>query len=588
MQKRLVWLEYLGVIGIWFLIFGDLAFSHLAFVDYVSPEFLDIGKSLVMSNYTAFPVFFWGLELIARVLGILPWLFQFSILITLLISWTYIRKLAVQGNKHEAWAWLFGLIFFFNPFVYSRIMVGQIGVLLAYLLLPMYLYYVFSLIENNFSLKYLGKTALTSALAASLSLQFFAFHLLIFFVAFLWMCLYKRPVSRKQIWSVVIFLFLLMACNAYWLQGLWGNPIFSASDVRHESFFAPQPSSGIPAVAKILGMYGFWREESYLTPWQLWPAWIWYCLLAVLAFLGILGYYWSSPSSKFKSRCYYTLFWLGLLLGTGASHPYTAPVFSWFFDHLPLFNGFRDSHKFVALLALGYAGLIPEFLLAVKNKLMTSKARNVKIGILFLLFAIFIVCFTYPLIGLHHQLRPMEYPQEYTHLDTYLEQHPTSGYAIYLPWQLYLTYTWSKNSSSDGRIAVPMNRIVHRPVIIGPDEYGAENELSSSISFCLEIENLECLKEMGVSTIIKDVCTGYPENYTWINSTETFNEGCLHVYEYSSAEISSPSIPGRFILGLMISVGLVIYFLFQDILLHTLSRPGRTDTLPATYKLPRQ
>jgi len=45
-------LDYILVIILWFLIFGNLAFSSLMLVDYTPSAVADLTKNLEMSNYT--------------------------------------------------------------------------------------------------------------------------------------------------------------------------------------------------------------------------------------------------------------------------------------------------------------------------------------------------------------------------------------------------------------------------------------------------------------------------------------------------------------------------------------------------------
>jgi hypothetical protein len=260
------------------------------------------------------------------------------------------------------------LILIFNPFLYSRIMVGQLGMILAYLLAPVYLYYLFNFFKSP-DLKSSIKAALAFTLTASFQPQFFAFNILFFMVAMF----YNRDKVKAMIKpALILFLFILLL-NAYWLQGFFSNTIFSAIDESHERFFAPKYVSGVSTTARVIGMWGFWREAAYITTYRTLPSVLWHILTFMLPVLMILGYM-HNPDRK--ANFFLTIWLIGLLLALGISHTVTEPIFNFLFEHLPFFSGFRDSHKFTALMALGYAYLIPGGIKAIQSYISRIHKRT--------------------------------------------------------------------------------------------------------------------------------------------------------------------------------------------------------------------
>ena len=308
---------------------------------------------------------------------------------------------------------------------------------------------------------------------------------------------------------------------------------------NHEDFFKPTLSQNVPAVAKIIGMWGFWREAAHETTYNILPLPVWYLSIAALIFLLIASYHYKKEED---SKFFYILFWIGLILGTGAAHPLTANLFNYLFNNLPFFNGFRDSHKFTALIALAYAFLIP--------KLTKSNIQRI------LIIALILIT-TLPLITI--PVTNTDYPESYEELNTYLNQQEINGHIIYLPWQQYLSYTWTKDTTSDGRIGVPINEVTNEPVIEGPDEYGGNSGIRLEISNCKN--NKECLKNLGIQYIIKDTCAIYPDNYEWLTNPEYEND-CLKLYNLEGTK-QKQSIPLRFTFSIIISLLTFIYVVKQ-------------------------
>ncbi|MFA5993113.1 MAG: hypothetical protein WC796_05395 [Candidatus Pacearchaeota archaeon] len=560
MKKPTVYLEYLAIIILWFLILGKNILSSMVFLDYTYPTFFDLGKNLLLSNYN---YNFYLLDLVKlplSLLGLTQILVSLSFLICMLVSYFYIKRISKSQDLDSIFSLLFALIFFFNPFVYSRIMTGQIGVLFSYLLMPVFIFYLFSLFENNLNKKSIIKLVLAFTIASSFSLQFFVFNFIIFLFASFWLYFYKpdkpekKPKLKKYFSVFGILIILTILLNLFWLQAMVfsNSSIFSSIDSSHEEFFSPKLSQGFPAIAKIIGMSGFWREVGYKTTFNSLPSVIWYTITFTLLILMLGGYY--SNHEKKHAKIFYSLWWVGVIFATGISHPYTAPLFDFLFKNLPFFNGFRDSHKFVALIALSYAYLCPLGLVKLTQKLKSNKEKILKYTLV-IIFAVFILFYSFPLIFLSNQIQPVSYPSEYAQLNSYLEKQDITGYVVYLPWQNYLTYNWTTKASSDGRITNPINSIVKEPVIVGSDRWGSTDLFRKQITQCLTNQDTKCLENLKIEYVIKDRCALYFDSYSWLNSSPEFSEGCveLHKLDYSGSKVTYPT-PKLFIISLLISL----------------------------------
>ena len=516
---------------IFILIFFNVLFKPLVLLDYSYYTINPVIKNQIYSNFQgAIPYDLLNLLLFPFA----SLFFQISFFLFSLIAFHYLKKLSKKPM-------LSFIIFIFNPFIYSRIMVGQIGVILSYLLLPMFFYHLINFLEKKEKSEYI--LALSLSAVCAFSLHFFALCMMAFVIGLI---TYKTFNIKK----IAFFLLLVLTINAYLLQGLTSRSIFSSINLSHQSFFSPKPSGFLSTPLKIIGLYGFWREAGYITAYTMFP----FLLFALLALaILILAVSSSFISQKKRTTFLYALMVISLLLAIGASTSLTKPLFDFLFNNIPFFNGLRDSHKFVSFIALSYSLLIPITVEHIEKKF---KIKHIALAVI-LLFIIY----SFPMIGLFGQIKGIEYPNEYLVLKGYAQEHNISGKIIYLPWQTYLTYNWSMGAGSDGRIVNPINKILKQIVYIGPDEWGQTTKIQEDIANCLSDQSIVCLEELGINYAIKDCCAFYPENYSWINQT-VFEEGCVSLnYIQEEKEISKTIVPKRFILGLTISFVSIIYSL---------------------------
>lgn len=182
------------------------------------------------------------------------------------------------------------------------------------------------------------------------------------------------------------------------------------------------------------------------------------------------------------------------------------------------------------------------------------------------LFIAFVLIFTYPLINLHNQIQGTNYPESYKETNSYLESQNLTGHIIYLPWETYLTYTWTKNASPDGRIPVPINRLVKPIVQTGPTEWGAATEFQSDIEDCLNQNSTACLESLSVQYILLDSCAYFPDRYSFLNQTPiAHQDSCITIYRLNpKTEIDRTiKVPARFIVGSIISLLTLIILIFM-------------------------
>ena len=473
-----------------------------------------------------------------------------------------------KENYKLGMAALFGILLVFNPFIYSRIMMGQWGVVASTVLLPIFLYYMFKYFKepNKRNLIWL----IIGFMASSIhQLHFFVINLGILILYFI-ILLIKERTNKIQLFSLSMNLIkvlgILLLINSYWvlpyihtqMQGAGG--IIEVIDESDMYFFAPK-TSVVNSFINTLAMYGSWRENSIILAKEVLPLPIWLGILIIFLFLMIKGFL--IDPKKPENILLILLFIIGLIFAVGISTQYTEGIFKWFFDNIPFFKGFRDSNKFVALIVISYAILGAKGLKSIIDEYQ-DKIKNIRLRVFFgpilvLLMLCLIIIYNFPQIGLWGQLHPISYPESYSKLNTYLNEINDTGHILYLPWGTYFTYEWSKPAGLDGRIGNPINRVTEKFIITGSNEvdYGAKNELQKNIEVCLNKKNISCLEEQGVQYIIIDDCAQFPDKYQWIRGLDKAHEDeCTKVFK-TNTEIKVDKefeMPLSFIIGSIISV----------------------------------
>ena len=350
--------------------------------------------------------------------------------------------------------------------------------------------------------------------------------------------------------------------NAFYILNFKSDLSFITEE--HIEFFAPKASIDFNTAVKAAGMFGFWREASYVTIYKIIPFPIFIILIGILIFFTINGYLYLRATKKREANFFLTIGILGLILALGITSPLSKIIFDFLFNHIPFFSGFRDTHKFVSLLVIGYAYLGS---LGFKE-LLSTKKRILKNSLIILTFS-FLIFYNYPQLGLHYQLQPLSYPESYDRTNAFLTEQNITGYIIYLPWYDYLTYNWSLKAGLDGRLGNPINSLIKPRVITNPGPFGRQTNLTLSIEACLELNNTSCLEDINVQYVIKDYCFLNPNHLNPYNFIENsiYKDSCIEIHKLNNKEIiakekTSFILIFALIISLLTIAAISIYLLF--------------------------
>jgi hypothetical protein len=369
------------------------------------------------------------------------------------------------------------IVYLVNPFVYGRLHYGQFFVLAGYAVLP----WVAARVR-----RLLLEPAVRQGLVAAVSLTLIGVlspHLFLLAFVVAGTLLVTHIVAQSSRFAYMRHLapfFLLtvavtLAASAYWIIPLLGGSgsvgtLLSGIKSGDLAAFAAVPDQHLGLVPNLLGLYGFWAENSGrfasmkgFVP--LWPA-----VLAVLLMVGAVG-----AIAAYKQRKENLAPWVaGLLVSAllalglemGVSHPWTAGLVTWLDAHFSVYRGMRDSGKWAAVLALTYSQLIGLGSSTILDWLHKHLRDPIQLDWLRkglpdatrwewvggaaagLLLALPLYYGNGLLFGAHGEIKPSQYPAGWYSADRVLAADPHPERTLFLPWHEYISYSFVRNENN--------------------------------------------------------------------------------------------------------------------------------------------
>jgi hypothetical protein len=269
--------------------------------------------------------------------------------------------------------------------------------------------------------------------------------------------------------------------SAYWIVPLIGGSGTTASTLAgigsgDLAAYAAVPDHQLGLLPNLLGLYGFWAENtgrftSMKAFVPLWPV----ILMALLA-VGAIG-----AVAAFRQRRDRLAPWvagllvtmaIGLILEAGVSQPLTSGLVTWLDAHLAFYRGMRDAGKWAALLALVYSQLVGLGAAAILHWLQERRSggasstwvSSVAIG---LLLAFPLYYGNGLLYGMHGEIVPSQYPPGWYAVDRVLAADSHPDRTLFLPWHEYMSLSFVRNQNSV--VASPAHSFFSVPVVVSAD-----------------------------------------------------------------------------------------------------------------------
>ena len=379
---------------------------------------------------------------------------------------------AVPGGPFIARA-AAALVYMINPFVYDRLAYGQLTVLAGYAVVPFVALAVRRLIlapDVRRALVAAGILALVGVLDIHMAL-IAAVLSGVLVGTFLALEREIRERAARLGAFVLVAIVAALVTSSYWLI-----PMLSGSGPESQtlarigdadlSAFSTTADPTLGVVVNVLGLYGFWAEDTerfasmkeFVVAWPL-------ILAIVLMFVcaGVVGGWrridWtdSDHTRPWVAGMVVALV-VAVILGIGIADVHIAPLIYWLDAVFPPYRGMRDAGKWDAIVALAYSQLVPLGFVAIRRaiqvRLQSPGSREVAFGLLVAVVLTFPLYYGSGLLyGMHGQIHPSAYPAGWYAADGALLADPHPGRAVFLPWHGYLALSFVQNS----------NRVVANP-----------------------------------------------------------------------------------------------------------------------------
>ena len=379
-----------------------------------------------------------------------------------------LASLARSLRDYPLAAYTAGMLYIFNPFVYSRLMQGQWLVLLGYALLPWAVASLWRLMQKP-AWPTAWRAFVWSVLVALASLHAVGFVALA--AVALFVAAGKTGIRRRAVWSLALAGAWAVANGLWLIPALTGHSHISSEvgsfgAAQLQAFATSGTIHGSVPLSSLL-LEGFWpdRQFRYTLPSTLatwWPAVV---LLGSLIIIGIVRIV------RKRDRLGLALLALGLIawwLGMGVGWRWSAGVTQFLVDHVPFYRGYREPQKWLMLLALSYAYCAANGTAWLMNRLKPMDWRPVVAGVAALLPLLLVPTLLW---GAGGQLKSVQYPADWYSVRGVLDKSAGDSPVVVLPWHMYLRLSFAGNQGTlPGRVvANPARHFFSQAVVTGND-----------------------------------------------------------------------------------------------------------------------
>lgn len=367
------------------------------------------------------------------------------------------RTIARAFTKNEVITFLVAAFCLFNPFVYDRLMYGQLGIILALgLFLASFGYAIWYWREEK--IKHLIFSAIFAGLCVANSLHFIFFLVVTYLTVFI-LLLVKNWADKKKIWKLTGFFaaaaVLVAIINWQFIYNTFlGKDAtqqaqfqsFITQGITEQDFvlFETRGGSAIGVIKNLVAMTGFWGSEQFrYIPLQgakgLWGI-PFYILMLPLLITGIVV---GLKNKKYRTLVIGSgvLYLVAFILAAGIALPGAEQISMWMYKHVPYYTGLREPEKWVAVIVGIYAMWMAIALKRMFKVDVVQQYRKIAIPVLVMVILAQAPLMVFGAVG---QAPVIQYPNDWYAVNQQLV-NDTSGCKqniLFLPWHLYMNFQW--------------------------------------------------------------------------------------------------------------------------------------------------
>jgi hypothetical protein len=346
-----------------------------------------------------------------------------------------------------------GFLYMLNPFVFVRFLAGHWALLLSYAVWPLAIKLFSDFLDKPEERGRLAGAALIT-MFASVSSEGVLILLLCYAALFVRHAV-RKGVQAALLRSSALLAIIVLAMNLFWIVPMvltFGQAYTPTSTSAYLADFGAS-GGGMPVDLAVLTMHGFWKGGFTLTKdvFSLW--YVPYAAIALLSLVGLAFLFRSAPDDAV-----FMLFLLaaGLVLSTALGAQVLALLGA---DRLVYFV-FRDSQKFVGLIALAYSGLGAYGAYHIARFIPLADRYKKLIPLLLLVIPL---AYNYGFFGFLGQVGPTLYPKGWALADSIIAADPIQANILVLPPHLYMPYRWI--NSTQKTAGLPAFGFFSKPVI---------------------------------------------------------------------------------------------------------------------------
>jgi hypothetical protein len=473
-------------------------------------------------------------------------LFLALTLLTLILLPIYLKKYTFIKNKSSIYALILvsGSYLLMSPFVYERI-VTQIGVLFG--IICIFRWTIF-LLEGQFSRTKNIYAWLMYGIAWS------AFPHWILFIWLIYLCfivIFVRSYRTLKILlsSMIIVLLINSTLLISWLMWFDESIINKVNQISSENIEAFQITNLENLSAEVTWWLQYWfRWERYghvLVPWEIYRFWrLWWLLISLVSLFWIWYLFYDIKTRK-------VWFFLALLgffswvLWVGIWWKYWWEMIRWLHTNIPLYNGMRDSQKWIWIL-MGVQRVWRTWGLSLIFRCIYS----LNISVIINKVALFLIVFTSIWIlhvwnphmphALRQQIIYTQWPKEYMILEQILAPLDIEWSILVLPWHSYLKCDWTMWATLPvliDKFAEEYIFIVSDNIEIGDLYTNSSSLVSSKVKEAIVNKNWSVFSELWISHVLVLSDCWYEDEWEWIGENlwgeKTYNTSTWNVVIYS-------------------------------------------------------
>ena len=344
-----------------------------------------------------------------------------------------------------------GIFYVFNPWVYSRFMFGQW--FLAYALMPFAVKAIFDFF-NKINLKNALKLSFWFVLIGFTGHHFIVF-LFLFFAAAFFVYLFKALKERKEIFGMFkhasLILLIFFVFSAWWILPYFntaspqGHLLQEAIGQKDFESFKTEGDAKYGVLLNVAALYGFWgdRMDQYILPKDVIQGW--FLLFLIILALAVFGMISALKKNKPAAITFIIVALISFVLSAGIAYQPFAPIINFLNEKTFIFQGFRDSQKFSALLVLAYAYFGAVGINAIFKHLIIQRLKYLKLVLAVFLIGLPVLYSPLMVWGFCGQLYASHYPQEWFKTNQILNQDKEDFKVLFLPWHQYMPFSFIGN-----------------------------------------------------------------------------------------------------------------------------------------------